>query len=592
MKKIKLKTIVIPGTILVLTGFVLALLPKDSNNPDNLYSGNVFRAKRDNLEVKVTQSGSIKAKDAVTIKSQVEGSTTILNIVPEGTMITVEDVENGKVLVELDSSEIEDRLVEEEMEYNNSESTLTEARENLTIQKKDNESNIRQAELDVKFAVMDLKKYLGAEITEEIIDNHKNEPNYRPDFTKLLEDPNRLGGEALKKYRTLSSDIDLAREELSQTDDTLYWTEKLYENDYVTESELKSDQLQLKRQNISVENAEIARELFIKYEFPKQAETLYSDYLDAQHALERTLSQSRSKLAQREATLRSAKARYELQKKRYEKLQQQYKNCTIKAPSPGMVVYGTDRRGRTNIEEGETVREREEIMSLPNASEMIVEVEVPESSINKIQTGQRAKITTDVDPDTTLEGEVSKVSTMPEPEDWLQSGQGRVYATEIKIEESDKVDIRPGMSARAEIFIDRVENALVVPVQCIANQGGKKVCYVKTPDGHKTVKVETGTFNDNFVQIKSGLQEGDPVMLNPPEIITTSRNEQQQGKKLITEEQKQQQQQGQQNEESEEYQRRNRQPGEIQQKERPNNQPNGSSNERQNRRQQGNPNAG
>lgn len=590
MKKIKVKTIVILGTILVLTGFVLALLPNDSNNPDNLYSGNVFRVKRDDLEVKVTQSGSIKAKDAVTIKSQVEGSTTILNIVPEGTMITKEDVENGRILVELDSSEIEDRLVQEEMEYNNSQSTLTEARENLAIQKKDNEANIRQAELDVKFAVMDLKKYLGAEITEEIINNYKSDPNnYRPDFTALLEDPNRLGGESLKQYRTLSSDIDLAREELSQTDDTVYWTQKLYENDYVTESQLKSDKLQLQRQRISVENAEIARELFIKYEFPKQAETLYSSYLDAQHSLERTRSQARSQLAQREASLRSAKARYELQKKRYEKLQRQYENCTIKAPSPGMVVYGTDRRGRTDIEEGETVREREEILSLPNASEMIVEVEVPESSVNKVKAGQRALITTDVSPDKTLEGEVIKVATMPEPEDWLQSGQGRVYATEIKINESNNVDIRPGMSARAEIFIDRVENALVVPVQCIANQGGEKICYVKTPDGHRTVKVETGTFNDNFVQIKSGLQERDPVMLNPPDIITTAGSGQS-AEGLITQQQEEESRK-EQNENSDEDRRENQQPGERGEG-RPNNQPNGNSNERENRRQQGNPNAG
>jgi HlyD family secretion protein len=522
MKKIKIKTIIILAAVLVLTGFFLALFPKDSKQTAYSGSGNVFSVKRDDLVVKVTQSGSIKAKDAVTIKSQVEGSTTILNIVPEGTVITEEDVKNGKILVELDSSNIEDRLVQEEMDYNNAESSLTEARENLAIQEKDNEANIRQAELDVKFAVMDMEKYLGDKITQEIINNYKNNPEERPDFTELLDDPNRLGGEALKEYRTLSSDIELAREELNQDEDTLYWTQKLYQNEYVTESELKGDQLSVKRRKIAVENTETSRKLFVKYGFPKQAETLYSDYLDALHSLERTVSQAKSKLAQRQASLRSAKARFELREKKYKKLQKQLENCTIEAPSPGMVVYGTDRRGRTNIEEGETVREREEIMSLPNASEMIVEVEVPESSINQIKKGQKAVVTTDVSPDEKLEGEVIKVATMPEPQDWLMSGQSRVYAAEIKIQTND-ISIRPGMSARAEIFIDKVENTLMVPVQCVANRGGEKICYVKTPNGHKTVNVETGIFNENYVQIKSGLKQDQPVMLNPPDIVTTSK---------------------------------------------------------------------
>ena len=44
----------------------------------------------------------------------------------------------------------------------------------------------------------------------------------------------------------------------------------------------------------------------------------------------------------------------------------------------------------------------------------------------------------------------------------------------------------------------------------------KKVCYVKTSKGTKEREVETGLFNDDFVEIKSGLAEGEKVLLNPP----------------------------------------------------------------------------
>jgi len=189
------------------------------------------------------------------------------------------------------------------------------------------------------------------------------------------------------------------------------------------------------------------------------------------------------------------------------------------------------------------------------------------------------------------------------------SGQTRVYSTEIKINNAPRA-LRPGMSARAEILVDKLENVLVVPVQCIANRGGQKICYVKASDESKPVRVQTGKSNDNFVQIVSGLEEGQFVMLNPPNVITASSS----GRigEQPREQQEQQEQSPNQRPGNQSGQRSGGRPNQRpdsqsgqgpggqapagrpdnQQGQRPNNQPGERPNERPNRGQEERPNAG
>ncbi|HOK77805.1 MAG TPA: hypothetical protein PLW35_08800, partial [Verrucomicrobiota bacterium] len=77
-------------------------------------------------------------------------------------------------------------------------------------------------------------------------------------------------------------------------------------------------------------------------------------------------------------------------------------------------------------------------------------------------------------------------------------------------------DAKPGVSARAEILITNIANALSVPIQAVTTLKGKQVCYVA--DGSKVtpVPVQVGMFNTRFIEITSGLKEGDRVLLSPP----------------------------------------------------------------------------
>jgi len=507
----------------IAAGTVFLVSMKSATSAISSKSLGTFTVRRDDLIVTVTESGSIKARKSIEIKSEVEGQATIISLVPEGTYITEEDVKNGKVLFELDSSSLEEDLAQHEIDLAASEASYAEAKEGYEIQLKQNESDIAEDQLKVKFALMDFKKYLGetAAAAKEF-KGDANQAQNPTDIAFLLNDTNSLGGAASQQFKEFVDNITLAEMRLKRAINQLDGTQKLYDANFVSKTELEGDILDVNSLNIQKERAEIALDLFKLYDFPKEAEKLLSDHYEAKLELARTLARARSRLAQDMATLKSAEARYNLQKSRLDKVKRQIDACIIKAPAEGLVTYVSSGgyRGRREraIEEGATVYQRQGIISLPNTAEMIAEINVHESSVTKVRPGQSAKIIIDAFPDKVFHGEVLKVAPLPDPQQSWLSPDLKVYTTQVRIEGTYEF-LKPGMSAKVEIFVEQLNDVIIVPVQVVANRAGKKVCYCLTPQGPRQQEVKTGAFNDTFVQIIDGLQVAEEVLLNPPRLI-------------------------------------------------------------------------
>ena len=484
-----------------------------SSNPGT----SLFAVKRGDLTISVTEGGDIKAVKSEIVKSKVEGRPSIVNIVPEGTYIKPEDV-NNMVLVELDSSNITEQLPQRQIDLSTAKAAATEAKEAYDIQVKQNESDITAAELKEKFSMMDLQKYLGETVARELIDKADSNPNSSIDMSLLLADVNdpNSGCEASQKMRELTGNITLGQENFEKAAYTLDWTVKLREKEYVAETELRKDRLEKKRLGIETEKAKIALSLFKLYEFPKQVEQLLSDYKEAGLELQRTEARARSQLAQAEAKRSSAEATLMQQQERLDKLNEQLVACVIKAPAPGQVVYwsSTERWTRTKIEQGAEIYEGSKIISIPDTSKMKVEIKVHETWIDKIQLGQKAEITVAAFPDQTFTGEVLKKAPLADQTNFWDSDV-KVYVTDVSIDGTHDF-LKTGMTGKVTVIIDKLEDVLHVPIQSVVTVEKKKVCYVKTPKGSKKREVETGLFNDDFVEIKSGLAEGEKVLLNPP----------------------------------------------------------------------------
>ena len=338
------------------------------------------------------------------------------------------------------------------------------------------------------------------------------------DFAKYLRLDAGGDGEALQKLRKFENDSDLAREEVGVAESRLEGTKRLFEKDFVTKIEMENDELAVKRKNMSQRSAETDMELYIKYEFPKQAEKLLSDYEESLRALQRARRLAVSKLAQAEAKLNSAEARYELQTRQRDELKEQIEKCVIRATKPGLVVYGEGNRDyyrdNNRIEEGASVRERQVIITIPDTTQMTVDVKVHESYVKRVVKGQLAEIRVDAFPDKLLKGEVIKIGVLPDSQNRWMNPDLKVYTTTIEIEGQHDW-LKPGMSAEGEIIIETRRDVVMVPLQAVAQEKGETVVYLPKRGMERRV-VETGSFDSTFIEIMSGVDAGDVVALRAP----------------------------------------------------------------------------
>ncbi len=506
---------------------VLAFLRKTAGGSGDSNPGTgLFTVKRGDLAITVTESGSIKAVKTEDIKSKVEGRVSIVNIVPEGTIITPEDVNDGKVLVELDSSELKEQLSQREIQLTSAEAGFADANESHLIQVKQNESDITAAELKMKFALMDFQKYIGESIAKTVIERSGSDPNSSFDTLLLLKDPNSLGGSASRQLKVLRNDILLAQGQLEKATDVLEGTQKLHDANYASDLDLMSAQLDVDRFRIQKESAEEALNLYQLYDFLKETEKFLSDYQEAQRELDRTKARARAQMAQAKAKLASARSTFEMQEQRLNKLHKQIEACMIRAPAVGQVVYwsSTERWSRVKIEQGAEVYEGSKIITIPDASEMKVEVKIHETWIDRIEPNQPADITVQAFPDKAFTGRVLKKAPLADQEDYLNPDL-KVYSTDVGINGTHD-SLKTGMTGKVTVMIDELHDVLYVPIQSVVTVEDKKVCYVAGSPAQKR-EVETGLFNDNFVEIKSGLAEGEKVLLNPPKWTEPEKTEEQ-----------------------------------------------------------------
>ena len=119
--------------------------------------------KRGPLRISVVERGNLVAADSVTLKSEIEGRTTVLYLIEEGTV-----VQEGDLLCELDTSSLVDRKVSQEISVQNALASYTKAQQNFEIQESQNTSDIARAEQEVRFARDDLRKYTEEQRAQDL----------------------------------------------------------------------------------------------------------------------------------------------------------------------------------------------------------------------------------------------------------------------------------------------------------------------------------------------------------------------------------------------------------------------------------------
>ena len=336
---------------------------------------------------------------------------------------------------------------------------------------------------------------------------------------ELLED-----GEAKQQLRSLQDELQVAQEELLLTQDRIAGQRRLEERGFITPTELEAEELNLNKANNKMEQKETALKLYIQYSFPKEAEQKLSDFENAVMSYQRQVKENIAEQAQEEARFSSAERKFNLEKVKLADVNQQIEFATIRAQRPGLVVYGaanqnSSRWRRSNqeaIQEGATVSERQAILTIPDLREMAVKVNIHESAVQRVAVGQRVRVAVDAFPDDPLMGTVTRVAVVADSANSFMNPDLKVYPTTINIDGTHEW-LRPGMSAEVEILVDRLEDVIYVPVQAVTYFDDQRVVYVAGRGAPERRTIEVGAFSESFIEIVSGLEEGDEVLLLPPQ---------------------------------------------------------------------------
>jgi HlyD family secretion protein len=481
LKNRKSVIVVIVVVAVIILGLAKMISSRAGSDSSDLAT---FDVKRGPLTISVNESGTIKAREQIIIKNEVEGRTSIIYLIPEGTV-----VKKDELLVELDASSLEDNRIDQEIRVQNTEASYINAKENFAVVENQARSDIDLAQLTLEFAKQDLKKYLEGEY------------------------PNQL--------QKAEAEITLAEEELTRAEETLKWSRTLYEEKYISQTELQADELYKKKKELDVELAKTNRDLLTDFTYQRNLAQLESDVNQADMARERISRKAKANIVQAQAELKAKEAEYQRQKDKLQKIEEQIKKAKIYAPADGLVIYATSARSggfrsrEEPLEEGQDVRERQELIYLPTANSSNAEVAIHESNLEKINRGLSAVVTVDALPGRRFSGVVTHISPLPDAQSMWMNPDLKVYNTEIQLKENDNA-LRTGMSCLAEIIIEQYRDVLYVPVQAVTRVGGEPTVYVRTQKSFEPRKVKIGLDNNKMIRIIEGLREGEVVLLTPP----------------------------------------------------------------------------
>lgn len=168
------------------------------------------------------------------------------------------------------------------------------------------------------------------------------------------------------------------------------------------------------------------------------------------------------------------------------------------------------------VKTGDLVNPGTVAFRVDDLSRMLVDVQMPEIDINRIQVGMPARLTFDAITDQEYSGKVVEVGS-------IGTNIGGLVNFVVTIELLDADDsVRPGMTAAVNIQVYEVKDVLIVPNRAVRLLSGERVVYILKDGEPVAVPIVVGASSDSFSEILEGdLRIDDLVVLNPPTQIVT-----------------------------------------------------------------------
>ena len=295
------------------------------------------------------------------------------------------------------------------------------------------------------------------------------------------------------------------------------------------EAAVRQQRIAIEQQQLNVHNQENQFKRKIELHKVKMISDVVID--DARYAVDAAkieVRNSRSRLEQVEAILKQSSERLA--------------KTNIRAPISGTITALDIKVGETAVASQVSIA-GSSLMTIANTATMITEVNVDEADIGKVVVGQEVAIHTAAYPDIAIKGEVMTIPLSPKANAPGQgqgaASQSRNYNIKVKLSDTKKLTLRPGMTCRAEIFTASSGKSLALPLQAVLSNNDENI-ELAPKKGDKKAKVEVKTENHVFLnqngkaekrivtigvsddsqqEILTGVIAGDAVITGPYKIL-------------------------------------------------------------------------
>lgn len=420
------------------------------------------------VEVQVMENSSIKKELAY--QGQVQPNETVdvtskLSGLVESVKYDVGDYVNaGDILFTLDKKDIQDQIKNLEASLKVSDASVQSAQTGLN-QVTDG-GQIQSSRLSLENAVTSAEK--GVENAEKTLSNAK----IQLDNTRSSLD------DVKKKY-----------------DDT----KTLYDSGVVSRSDFEAVELAYTQAQNSMEQVQISYE---------QAQIAYDQAVDSLSTAQQSLDIFNSKttsdnVESAQQGVNTAQASRQAVETQLQIARETLNDTSVKAPISGFI-------SKKNITETNMVSAQSAPYTIVDMSKVTVEVKVSEKVINLINVGDSVDVSIPTIGNDNITGIIKTISPAVD--------NTNTYPVKIEIENSD-ASIKSGMFAEIHFIESQAENTIVVPRNTVLESDSES--YVFVIDGKNAVKrvVETGIDNGESIQLVSGVNVGDRVIVNGQDYV-------------------------------------------------------------------------
>lgn len=490
---LKYKKTLISLSVIFILGIAAFLFLSFNKTSSSIGSSNesldrFYQVKKADLIIGVTLTGTVNARKKHKLACEAAFRTKLVSIVDENSQ-----VKKGDILAEFETEELKQVIDDLKISLENKNKTLEITQKQRDILVSSNKADIEAAENRVIEAQDAFNKYWKLEGPKEKDSAQLNVDN--------AEQKSREAKASYEKY-------------LDTFNQTVFSDEK---EETEAKAKLTSLEKEWKSAEVAYNNALLDQKKFKRYTRPNTITSLKNKLDEAKLNLEKVKITTASTIIQKDNEIFNQKSAIKKIEKDLEKHKGFLSQMKLVAPVDGLVIYGDpDRRWRKiEIEIGMDIRRREVLLTIPDMSELIVDFDIPEQYRSRINVGDKVIITPESMPGLKIDGEVYEIPSLPKSQIHWDPYSPKIYASRIDITEKNS-KLVSGMNVKIAIISKVLKNRIIVPIEAVFDKSGKYFVYLKTAGKYKEMPVKIGDSNENFVEIKEGLQPGDVVYLFRP----------------------------------------------------------------------------